>query len=129
MLSVDAYLKESPGKGIGLFSSENLPTGTVVHYSENVFDRTFSGEFVRSQDFKGFFEKYSTYDSENDTYYLCHDNARFINHSETPNLKYDAESKNLYAVKEISKDEELTCDYREICDHDKYNGVSFEVVK
>jgi len=54
---------------------------------------------------------------------MCVDNARFINHSDTPNTGNDGYD--CPVLRDIQKDEELTCDYREICET-CVNGLGFE---
>lgn len=44
-------------------------------------------------------------------YYLCSDNAKFINHSDIPNCISDGRTD--FTLKDISKDEELLYNYWE----------------
>jgi hypothetical protein len=42
---------------------------------------------------------------------LCSDDARYMNHSDQPNLAIQGED--MHALRDIAAGEELTCDYRE----------------
>jgi SET domain-containing protein len=127
MLQVKTHLKEVEGKGIGLFASERLPMGTVWHKDEQEFDKKYSRQWVEENKMTDFFHHYANYEKESDTFYLCSDNARFVNHSEKPNTFYDADKGHCVATNDIEIGEEITCDYRNICNYDRDNGLSFEV--
>ena len=58
-------------------------------------------------------ECYQTYIKDDGTMYMCVDNARFINHSDTPNTKNVGDD--CAVTRDIQEGEELTCDYRTIC--------------
>ncbi len=127
MLKVKTSIRETYDKGIGLFAAENIPAGTVWHESETFFDQRFPGEFVKTLKLEKFFSKYGEYDKTTDSYYLCSDNARFCNHSNTPNTKYNRETGESYTLIDIHIGEEITCDYRESCDMTREHGFDFEV--
>ena len=122
MLKVRTYLKEVQGKGIGLFAGEFIPKGVLVskfEYPDIVIDETKTHGLT-----KDFINVY-TYE-KNGNILLDADNSRFINHSESPNLDYD-ERMELYANRDILEHEELTCNYFDICDWVKRNGLGFEI--
>jgi len=127
MLIIKTYLKETKDKGLGLFSSETLPVNTIVHIDETDFDKKYTYDFAKNAGLLKFFYHYATYEKDVDMFYLCSDNARFINHSESPNIFYDKEKCHCITIKDIAIGEEITTDYRNICDDIKYNGFDFEV--
>jgi uncharacterized protein len=127
MLQIETELKAVERKGIGLFTKEYLPIGKVWHVDETEFDKVYTREFIEQKGLLKYFYHYATWDKETDTFYLCSDNARFVNHSEEPNTFYDKEKGHCIAIKPIQKGEEITCDYRNICDDSKYNGLDFDV--
>lgn len=127
MLLIETYLKEVEGKGIGLFAGEKILSGSMWHKDEDIFDKKYTRDFVLSNGLKKFFYHYATYHLEEDCFYLCSDNARFVNHSENPNTYYDKEKGGCFAVRDIEKGEEITCDYKTICDDSRINGLDFEM--
>ena len=127
MLRVRTKLKESKidGAGTGLFADEFIAKDSIIWEFSSNLDRTYTEdeyekmtgldkEFLTTYCFK-FFGKY----------YLCVDNARFFNHSESPNCySSDFNENNLgytRALKDILKGEELTDNYSEFSplDEDK----------
>lgn len=117
MLRVRTKLKESKieGAGTGLFADEFIPKDTIiwefvsgldVEYTEEEFQKVTGSdkEFLITYCFK-FGGKY----------YLCVDNARFFNHSDSPNCYSSDFSENQLgytrALRDIEKGEELTDDY------------------
>jgi len=118
MLIVKTYLKEVKGKGIGLFSGQKIKKDEIVWQEDNLIDRTFSHEVIENlpQILRDFFEKYASFQADG-TIYLCGDNARFFNHSYSPNCLSILDSdgiviKNIAARGDIEENEELTIDYR-----------------
>ncbi len=127
MLLVKTFIKETEGKGIGLFASEKIYNGSLCHKTESEFDRVFDEDWVKQNNMLDFFLKYSTYDESEKVFYLCSDNARFINHSYTPNT--DGQKDFIIANRDIEAGEEITINYLTICDIDKKRGfVDFEVI-
>lgn len=118
MLLVKIYVDVStiPGAGLGLFAGEPLAEGTVIWREHALFDLTFTQEQLEKlgRTYKPAMEKiesFAWFDGERNLWVLPGDNARFMNHSETPNCD-DSE---LYVTKTnrfIDAGEELTIDYR-----------------
>ena len=129
MLVVKTFLKKTKNKGIGLFAAEDIKKGTIVHIDENFLDREFSRKFVKKCKplLREFIVKYGDYNSSSDSWSLSCDDARFMNHSETPNILWDSKKKTMFAIKSIKKGEEIVCDYRNICDECRDSGIGFEV--
>lgn len=127
MLIIKTYLKETPYKGIWLFVSEDIKQWTVIHQDEFNFDREYSLDFVQSHHLEDFFNTYASFNIQRKTYYLCVDNARFMNHDNDPNTYYDESKWQTIAKRNIKKDEEITCDYREFCEDSRVNWLGFEL--
>lgn len=118
MLMVKAKLLPSGIHGIGLFADEFIPKDTVVwKFSENL-DRVFTEEELKGMGEldKKFLETYCfKYFGK---YYLCVDDARFMNHSIKPNCAdigvdeiIDNDLGSTVAMVDIKVGEEITCDY------------------
>ena len=127
MLLVKTYPAPSRIEGIGVFAGQDIQKGTVTWKFEPGFDLSFSKEEVGDMPplTQQFMKKYSVLSMVSGTYVLCNDDARFTNHSASPNLesiivKGDAE-KIARANRDIRKGEELTIDYRTI---DQADAVS-----
>ena len=121
------YLAPSTIEGIGIFAGQDIQKGTVTWKYSPGFDLSFSKEEVKAMPplLQQFMKRYSVLSMISGTYVLCNDDARFTNHSASPNLesvilKGDAE-KIARANRDIRKGEELTIDYRNI---DKADAVS-----
>jgi len=122
MLRVKTYLALStiPDIGIGLFADETISKGAVVWEFVDGLDQVLTWQDIHSMDKsdKEFVEKYGYLRKQpgtKDVYVLCLDNARFMNHSESPNVidnpdVYGIDGKTV-AGKTIQKGEEILCDY------------------
>lgn len=119
MLVVKTYLGESPGKGIGLFAGEPIQQGQEVWVFHPSIDLLFAENDV-PQEAREFFDTYAIeYEPGN---YMVHvDNARFINHSEEPNIVHLGGFYPSVASRDIAADEEITVAYETIDIH----GVDF----
>ncbi len=105
-------LKPSPGKGIGVFSIEEIPEGKRLYWQKT---RVIPKRKLRRNKILRFL--CNTYGVEIEKGYECPRNFQrmeimwFLNHSNNPNL---STGKSFYFVnKKIKKGEELTIDYRE----------------
>jgi SET domain-containing protein len=110
MLLISTIVRPSAIEGVGLFTLERLRPGKVVWAWDDRFDR-----IVRKDDAAKlapaaieFLDKYATLRPIG--YCVCCDNARFINHSEMPNLAYNAFGQ-VIALRDIQVGEELTENY------------------
>jgi hypothetical protein len=129
MLVIETYLKEIPGKGLGVFTFQHLPKGAVWHKDEDYFDRICTRTFVERIGMIAFFGKYASYMKPSDSYYLCSDNGRFINHSQNSNTCYVRDQAHSITTRDIAAHEEITCNYMDDCDDAKYNGLEFVPVE
>jgi len=128
MLIKETYTGKSPIHGIGLFSKNKLVKGEPLwSYSPSIDIRIEQNQIPI--DLRDHFDKFSTISKfverillrtgyQNIThediliYNYRGDNCKFMNHSEDPNIGFNAEIG--IALKDIDENEELTCDYRTI---------------
>ena len=113
MLLVKTKLKPSGVHGLGVFAAEFIPKGTRVWEFREGFDSRLSEEFVASlpEPAQSTLRHYSALWGGG--YVVSADDARFLNQSETPNLKTFAEPDMDVALRDIQIGEELLEDYRE----------------
>src|SRR5262249_11486348 len=117
MLLIKAALGPSSIHGIGLFALEFIHEGTEIWRFSHGLDLDLSPEEVQPLPASviEFLHHYGYIDSRLNRYILCFDNARFINHSETPNSlpDYSRDPHGVdIAIRDIFKGEEITSDYR-----------------
>lgn len=128
MLTVRTFLQQAGNKGIGLFAKENIKANDVIWQRNTDFDKVFYDVSHCNDILKELIETYATLEFNNNLY-LCVDNARFMNHSNTPNLTI-IKNENLLVIQMLAKvdiniGDEITCDYREICEACK-TSLGFE---
>lgn len=113
MLIVHTRVLPSPIQGLGLFADEDIAEGQPVWRFELKFDQLVDIDDVRGMPaaFRHFFDTYC-YESHDfpGRYVLGCDHAKFINHSEDPNIV--ARGTTSYAARAIKAGEEITTDYR-----------------
>jgi uncharacterized protein len=114
LLLARTKIDTSPIHGIGCFARDPIRSGTLVWKHHHIVDIAFSAEQIRAMPpvFQAFLTQYASKEFGEDRYTLCADNARFINHSDTPNLTHAADT--IVANRDIAADEELTLDYRRV---------------
>jgi SET domain-containing protein len=114
MLTVKTRVHLSPIEGLGLFANEIIRAGQIIWEFHPIFDTTYSQEeFERLPGAaKPHIRKYSYFCPEKQKWILCGDDARFMNHSDTPNT-FEEPGNRTIAVRDIAIGEELTCDYRQ----------------
>lgn len=112
MLMVKTEVKTSSIHGVGLFAVDLIPAGTVVWQTVLGFDLLIPKHVADSypEPAQQFLKFYCNLSHDNE-WLVCGDNARHMNHSQTPNIS-SAASVNL-ALRDIQAGEEITCDYRE----------------
>jgi SET domain-containing protein len=116
MLLVKTRLDKSKIEGIGLFADEFIPKGTTVWELNDLIDLSLSETSLKelSPPAREQILKYSYLDKRNHRYVLCGDDARFFNHSDTPNCIDEMNGPNggrTVSLRDIEPGEELTCDY------------------
>lgn len=118
MLLVKTKIASSPLAGIGLFADQFIPKGTYIWRFKKGFDLRFGNNYIDTlqEPSKSFFLTYAYQNPKTLNYVLCSDNARFFNHSDSPNTHCvedpDDEDTADIASRDIQEGEELTVDYR-----------------
>ena len=128
MLMVATELKESPIHGIGVFLLQPVRQGELVWRFDSLIDRVYIEEELETfpEHMKHFLRVYSTWHEPTRLWVLCGDNARHVNHSDTPNTVSNAISFGEdRAAADLPAGAELTSDYRTICDKVRQNGGGF----
>lgn len=112
MFLIPTYVAPSATHGVGVFTSRPISAGTVIwEFTEGVDLRLSRSDLEATPpDLQERLRTYSYRDTE-DTYILCMDNAKFMNHSFQPNCD-DGTDRGTVTLRDIEADEELTCDYR-----------------
>jgi hypothetical protein len=117
MLLVRVRVDRSPIHGLGVFAVEPIPAGTQVWRFTPGFDLDVDPDLARSQP-DPLYERLINYgyiDPRLGRYILCCDDARFLNHSDAPNLRPDFTLDRYgvdIAARDIAAGEELTVDYQ-----------------
>lgn len=114
MLCIKTYIAPSRIHGTGLFAAEDIPRDQQIVDIVPGFDFCFTPEEYESlpEKAKNFMMVYGYKDKWDGLYHVALDNARFTNHSDTPNTYFD-EKGDWFAASFIKKDEELTANYRD----------------
>jgi|SRR5215475_393292 len=116
MLLVRTYLAPSKIAGIGCFARQFIAEGKPVWRFVPNFDLVLPVSFAHKMYDPDFLDTYSQLDPETGCLVLCSDNARFMNHSDDPNVAAVAPAwdprQTHHALRDIAEGEELTCDYR-----------------
>jgi hypothetical protein len=116
MLLVRVHLDRSPLHGLGVFAAEPIPKGTVVWRFTPGLDLDLDPDAVAAQPelFRAWLRHHGYLDPRLNRFILCCDHARFLNHSDTPNLSSDLTLDHHgvdIASRDIAAGEELTIDY------------------
>lgn len=115
MMRVRTRVGPSLIEGLGLFAVDPLPAGTTVWALTPGLDIEVPRE--RYESVEGpeaeFLGRYAYYDPQRQTYLLCADDARFMNHSAEPNVSPTVDDR-CWALRDIAAGEELTCNYHHI---------------
>jgi uncharacterized protein len=119
MLLVPTRLAPSSIHGFGLFAAGPIPGGTAVWRFTPGFDLDLDPALVEGQHepFRATLLHYGYVDARLKRYILCCDDARFINHHDTPNLRTVLDQDRYgvdIAARDIMAGEEITIDYRTI---------------
>jgi len=113
MLLVKTFIKEStiPNAGMGCFAGQNISQGTKIWELNPLFDKIFTeaNRLLMTDLEKQFLDIYAY--KHNGLYFLCVDNARFFNHSSTPNTFDPNTEYATYAARDIAEGEEILSDY------------------
>ncbi len=123
MLKVKTFLDVSAIHGIGIFADENIVKGSVIWEFNPYVDLVYTPEQwstlaanISIQSFAAL-RRYSY--KEKGNYYVCFDNAQFMNHCAVDfNVENHHEANQMLARHDIKKGEELLCNYFQYSDHD-----------
>jgi len=122
MFTIEVYIKESEGKGLGVFSKNFIPKGTIIWQFVEGFDtKTHIKNLDKLNDIqKKFIDKY--FWREEDYYYSSCDHSIIINHSFTPNTMLDKDG-NIITNCDINVGEEILENYNSFdLDFDSYKN-------
>lgn len=116
MLLVPVRVDRSGIHGLGVFAVGPIATGTPVWRFTPGFDLDLDPAVLDAQPplFRARLLHYGYIDPRLGRYILCCDDARFLNHSDQPNLCADFTGERYgvdIAVRDIAAGEELTVDY------------------
>jgi uncharacterized protein len=116
MLLVPTRLAPSAIHGFGVFAAEPIARGAPVWRFAKGLDMEFEAAIVDTlpAHVQTFFSHYGYLDRNVNRIILCFDDARFVNHSDKPNVATDY-TQDAYgvdvALRDIAAGEELTMDY------------------
>src|SRR5436305_1912497 len=116
MLLVPTRLAPSAIHGFGVFAAAPIAQGTPVWRFAKGLDMEFAPDIVPTlpAHVQQFFSRYGYLDRHLQCIVLCFDDARFVNHSEAPNIATDY-AQDRYgldvALRDIAAGEEITMDY------------------
>lgn len=119
MLLVKTRIGPSAIEGIGLFAAQDIPAGARTWQFMTGYDVLFSRAQINALPdiTREELLRYVYHNERSGNYVYCLDNARFMNHTETPNTRSvyppDGSEGHDVAIRDIRNGEELTCDYRE----------------
>lgn len=110
MLLIETYVAESPGMGLGLFSKNLVPKGTIIWRFVEGFDIKVNKEKYKSlsEVQKKFVDEY--FWKEGDYLYSSCDHSNFQNHSNHPNSVAKGEDE-MVAARDIQPNEEILVSY------------------
>lgn len=113
MLRVKTRVAPSEIQGLGLFAEEDVPEGATIWRFDPGIDQVVDLRYVDPGDERArdFILKYG-YQTVVDqpVFVLCVDDARFMNHSDDPNI-VETEERSV-AIRPIRRGEEITTDYK-----------------
>jgi len=116
MLLIPVRVDRSPVHGLGVFAVDRIPAGTQVWKFTPGFDLALDREMLDGQPahFRRVMLHYGYIDPALNRFILCCDDYRFVNHSDTPNVRVDKRADPYgvdVAARDIEAGEELTLDY------------------
>jgi SET domain-containing protein len=118
MLLVKTKLGLSTIEGVGLFADQDIEKGQLIWVFNAVVDTLIDPDELAwvSPVSAELLRKYTYMDTELNRLVLCGDDARFFNHSDTPNCdEHGVGFKGTTIANQyIPKGTELTCDYKRI---------------
>lgn len=131
MMLVKTVKKDSSIHGAGLFADQFIAKGAATWRFDPGVDRAIHPQRVEQMPelSREWFMTYAYLDIRTGLYVLCADDARYMNHSDSPNVTGDYDLDPVFgvdvAVRDIEAGDELTCDYR-MFDRMDREGLHFE---
>jgi SET domain-containing protein len=128
MMMVETELKPSPIHGLGVFVVQPVRKGELIWRFDARIDRVYTEDEIATlpKHIQAYIRTYSTWHASTGLFVLCGDNGRFFNHSDTPSTVSNAISFGEdRALRDLAAGEELTSDYKTICDSVSQNGIGF----
>ena len=116
MLLVPVRIDRSSIHGLGIFALQPIKANTRIWQFTPGFDLDLDPSALEQQPahFRATMFHYGYIDPRRNRFVLCCDDYRFINHSDTPNVRVDP-TEDCYGVdfaaRDIEAGEELTVDY------------------
>jgi SET domain-containing protein len=89
MLLVNTYIQKSPIHGTGLFAAQDICAGQIIWAFHAHLDLCLDSSYydLLTKPAQDFIQNFSYWSSRQKKYIVCLDNARFMNHSQSPNTK------------------------------------------
>ena len=105
-----------PGARFGVFATRDIAASTVLWRYDPAVDQEWTAAQLarKSADQRSSIEEYAFL--YRGTWIMCCGLLRFANHSRTPNLVTDQLARRTIAARDIASGEELTEDYRVLCE-------------
>ena len=134
MLLIKTKIGPSPIHGIGLFSDEFVPRGTLLWRFTPCFDLKFTREQILDfpEILQIYLYRHSWKSKDTSLYIFSSDDAKYFNHSLAPNTislhRDDEEEVITIATRDIQIGEELTDNYFSEADHGDGNVLE-EIAK
>lgn len=125
---VETELRPSPIHGLGVFLLEPVTKGGLVWRFDSRLDRVYSDDELAGlpDHVRRYLRTYSTWHEASRLWVLCGDNGRYFNHADQPSTVSNAIAFGEdHAARDLQVGDELTSDYRTICDHVRTNGAGF----
>jgi SET domain-containing protein len=115
MMLVRCRVAASPIEGLGAFADEPIRAGQPVWRLDPQLDRLLEPATIGSLPAvpREFLNRHAYWDAQRAALVLCCDDARFMNHSPTPNVS-EVRGETCVALRDIATGEELTCDYHQL---------------
>lgn len=119
MLCVPTELRPSPIHGLGLFLLAPVAAGALIWRFDARIDRTYTDVEIHQipEPARTFLKNYAVFSAARGLWVACGDDARFINHARPATTRsLETAFGDDLAVRDLACGEEITCDYRTICD-------------
>ena len=102
-----------------------MKKGEVIWHFDSRIDKIYTADEIASLPrlLQKFIGAYGAWHEPTGLWALYNDNAKYINHSETPvTICHGAAIGDLTAARDMDAHTELTADYRQLCDYTRTTG-------